>query len=104
MKKAIYTFCILCLILLWVGPAGAVDKTKKDKTPPPKEKIIKVEKDEKGKSGDQKTDNQTSRRKKTYDNFVDKNNNGIDDRSEKKVSTKKTPKEDSPKTDKPRNP
>ncbi len=76
-------FIIICLMFIWSGPAAGIDKSKKDDKPAP-EKKVQVEKKTPDKSQDKKGT------KKNYDNFVDRNNNGIDDRAEK--SSSKQPK------------
>ena len=106
MKCATLTISLVCLVLFWAGSALAVDKTKKDKVPP-KEKAVEVEKKPEAKqdrSGIDKPDNNSSRSKKNYDNFIDNNNNGIDDRAEKKTSVKKVKKDTTSTAPSPSNP
>ena len=91
-------FIIACLLIVWSGPAAAIDKSKKDDKPAP-DKKVQIEK----KNPDQAKDQKKS--KKDYDNFLDRNNNGIDDRAEKSPSKqpqkKSTPKPPPQKTTKP---
>ena len=105
MKFAFVTIMVVCLALFWAGSAMAVDKTKKGKTPVP-EKTAKIE--QKTEADPTKFDSNTSanssRSKKTYDNFIDNNNNGIDDRAEKKTSAMKVKKDTTQQSDPPANP
>lgn len=93
MKIMIKTFIILGLILVWSGPAAAIDKSKKDEKSKDS-KTVEIEK----KKPDQTTsprDSQrpnTRKKAKNYDNFIDRNNNGIDDRAEKSTPKQKQPK------------
>ncbi|MCP4567683.1 MAG: hypothetical protein GY841_08895 [FCB group bacterium] len=105
MKSVFVTITVVCLALFWAGSAMGVDKTKKDKTPPP-EKTAKIE--QKTEADPTKFDSVTSanssRSKKTYNNFIDNNNNGIDDRAEKKTSVKKVKKDTTQQSASPANP
>lgn len=92
MKKLIPYLLSLTLLVTGVSAAFAVEKKQKS-TPPPKptqqaakdssakpaEK--KTEKKSEVKSTQKPADNKKATDKK-YDNFVDKNNNGVDDRRE----------------------
>ncbi len=84
MKLLIKILFVLELLVVLSLPAAAIDKSKKDE-PSPDKKTVEVEK----KKIDQPSDTQNSQadkdhsNKKNYDNFIDRNNNGIDDRSEK---------------------
>ena len=95
MKALSLIISVLALLVFCFDPAVAVDKTKKDKTPLP-QKTTEVDKEiktDKVQISDNKPDSTASRSKKTYDSFIDSNNNGIDDRAEKKTSPQKTPKD-----------
>jgi hypothetical protein len=84
MKALIVILCILGLLVTAVSPVAAIDKSKKADPPAV----------EKKKPDQEKKDTTPTRQKKnppTYDNFIDKNNNGIDDRAEKSKSPKKEP-------------
>ena len=86
----------MAVLVAFCGDVIAVSKkTKKDTT---KTKVIKQEKPKAKKPAAPKTVTKVTKEKK-YDNFIDKNNNGIDDRKEKLVpkgaeqdKTKKTKK------------
>jgi len=71
------TILIICGLFL-VGSPFAIDKSKKDEPSPQKS-----------------TDSTkaSSASKKTYNDFIDANGNGIDDRAEKKAATSKTDKD-----------
>jgi hypothetical protein len=74
--------------ILLTCPAGAIDKTKKDTTipktkPPAVDTARKVDKAVGGQNG---SEQKASRSK--YDDFVDVNGNGIDDRAEKQSTAK----------------
>ncbi len=94
MKAMTTIIWILILSLLWVGSANSIDKTGKDsKTKKPE--VVAADKTDKSGQEDtqpQTTDQAGSRSKTTYDDFIDTNNNGIDDRAEKKAITGKTKK------------
>jgi hypothetical protein len=92
MKISIKILALVCLVLFWSAPVFAIDKSKKDES----KKTVKVDK----KKTSQSNDTQRSKKSKSYDDFVDRNNNGIDDRAEKntpKQTKKKTSKTASPK-------
>ena len=80
--------CVFCaaFLLAIAGDVLAVDKKKKD-TP------VKTEKQERPAQKKQKASREQSSERK-YDNFIDRNQNGIDDRKENlktKDAPKKTP-------------
>jgi len=90
MKNTMQTCLWLCLSLFVFGSAMAVDKTVKVDKAPKKEipttdtahrtkKVTPLDQDVTGKA----------KSPKSYDNFIDTNNNGIDDRLEKGQSTPK---------------
>ena len=84
MKRILYTILSLVILFSFCGNSLAVDKkTKKDtskskvvkqKKPAAKKPVVKTKKDVKPPT-----------KGKKYDNFIDKNKNGIDDRKEKLV-------------------
>ena len=72
----------MAVLVAFSGDVLAVSKkTKKDTT---KTKVVKQEKPKVKKPAPSKTAKKVTNEKK-YDNFIDKNNNGIDDRKEKLV-------------------
>ncbi len=90
MKKYII---IVALTVFLAGSVMGIDRAKKDPTPP--DTTQQVTQDD----NTQKTTHTKTNRE--FDNFIDKNNNGIDDRAEKNKPSqtkKKTaePKETSP--------
>lgn len=93
--KRFLTFAFCALFLLSSGgSAWAVDKKSKDNEPPSKsEEKKKPEKKPEKEPAKKPPDEPTNKpEKKKYDNFVDKNKNGIDDRREnlkRKPSAKK---------------
>lgn len=94
MKKAlIYIFAMIFLLSV-CGTVGAVDK--KDKTTPP---VTENKNQKKQDTKDKSQESKPAPTQKKYDDFVDKNNNGIDDRKE---NLKEKPSDDTPqKTTKP---
>lgn len=84
MKRLLYTLLSLAMLFSFCGEAFAVDKkTKKDTS---KSKVIKQQKPAAKKPPATKPKNvQPPAKGKKYDNFIDKNGNGIDDRKEKLV-------------------
>ena len=85
MKRLLYTLLSLVILFSFCGESFAVDKkTKKDVT---KQKVVKKQipaaKKPPAKTG--KVVKPPKGKSKKYDNFIDKNNNGIDDRKEKLV-------------------
>ena len=85
-RLLIYLLCSLFLVTA-MSPAYAVDKKKTDKS-----KTNQVDKD---KSSQNDSSSINSKPQKKYDDFIDKNQNGVDDRRENLV-----PKTDEPKSDK----
>jgi hypothetical protein len=92
MKRLLYIFLSLAMLFSFCGDAFAVNKkTKKDTTKAkvvtPKKPVVK------------KPAVKVKGKDKKYDNFIDKNKNGIDDRKEKLVpkSDKKDKKKPAPK-------
>ncbi len=91
MKNLIHIFLGFFLMAVLSAPAMGIDKKKE---PSPKKDTPTVEKQT---TQNRRTVNdskvtQNKSRKKNYDDFVDRNNNGIDDRAEKSSSPKKTEK------------
>jgi len=96
MKKYTYILVAIALVVVWAYPASAIDRSKKDNPAPKQERPVvdkPVQKQAKT-TTDGKATRNTGSRKKNYDDFVDRNNNGIDDRAEKgsKKTTPKKPK------------
>lgn len=97
MKRLLYALLSLVILFSFCGDAFAVNKkSKKDAT---KQKVVKQQKPAVKKPPAKTSKNvkpSTKGKGKKYDSFVDKNNNGIDDRKEKLVpkagkQTKKKP-------------
>jgi hypothetical protein len=88
MKRILYMAVLPVAILFLYGSAGAVDKTKKDtasiRVKPPVVDTIRTS----GKSSGEETGLDPNRSRSKYDNFIDLNNNGVDDRAEKQSPTK----------------
>jgi hypothetical protein len=84
----------VALVFLWAGTVSAADKAKKDEKPK-EQKVVQTPKPQTpsvpDSQGSQVRPGQ-GRSKDRYNDFVDANNNGIDDRVEK-VQTSKKPKE-----------
>lgn len=86
-----YMVLIAAAVIFLTGAAGAIDKTKKNtvvpRTKPPAadtgKNIDKSVREQK--VGDQKTGHSK------YDNFIDANGNGVDDRAEKQAAAKPKP-------------
>jgi len=91
MKIVIKTFLLLVIIGVLSGPALGIDRSKKEGNPQD-QKAIKIEQKKPDSSaGPQDSQgNNTRKPPKNYDNFIDSNNNGIDDRAEK-TNPKQTP-------------
>jgi len=88
MKRLVYYIAVIFLVAGLSLPAVAIDKEKKDETP---------------KDSNKTTENvKQDQSKKNYDDFVDTNKNGIDDRAEKKTTSK--PKKENPDPPKKPNP
>ena len=97
MKKYIYILIAIALMIVWANPASAIDRSKKD-SPAPKQERPAVDKPQQKpakNTSDSKATQDTGSRKKNYDDFVDRNNNGIDDRAERGSKTTKTKKPES---------
>lgn len=95
MKTSLRIMSAVVLVFLWAGTASAVDKAKKDEKPK-EQKVVQtpnphtpVAPDSQG----SQTNSGQSRSKDKYNDFIDTNNNGIDDRIEK-VQTVKKPEEE----------
>jgi len=100
MKKLVIIIGALMALIVWSDPAAAIDKSKKEK-PPQADKKVEIKKDKKD-TGRKDRVAGSHKTKKSYDDFVDRNNNGIDDRAEKATpKEKKAPKPPSQKPSKP---
>jgi hypothetical protein len=85
MKRFLYTLLSLVILFSFCGESFAVDK--KTKKEPSKQKVVKKAKPvaKKPPAKNAKAVKPTKGKGKKYDNFIDKNGNGIDDRKEKLV-------------------
>lgn len=92
------------LMALLAAPVAAIDK-KRDPSPTKKDTpTVEKRTPERSKTvNDSKATNNTSRRK-SYDDFVDRNNNGIDDRAEKSTAPKQSKTPESKKKTPPKKP
>jgi len=88
MKRTSYIAVLVVVALLLSGSAGAIDKTKRDtasvKDKPP---VVDTGQAARKPSSEKKHPDLNQSRSK-YDDFIDLNNNGIDDRAEKRCPTK----------------
>lgn len=103
MKNLIHIFLGFFLLALLSAPAMGIDKKRE---PSPKKDTPTIEKQNPKNSqtvNDSKVTTNKSR-KKNYDDFVDRNNNGIDDRAEKSSSPNKTEKPETRKKPEPTKP
>lgn len=103
MRKIVHIFVGLFLMAMLSVPAMGIDKKKE---PSPKKDTPTVEKqkiDRTRSVRDSKVTKERSR-KKNYDDFVDRNNNGIDDRAEKSTTPKKPEKPETRKKTEPEKP
>ncbi len=85
MKTLLTILIAVAMVTVLIDPASAIDRSKKDK-PKPKPERPAVDKPTNNQTRtvpDSKATKNTDSRKKNYDDFVDRNNNGIDDRVEK---------------------
>jgi hypothetical protein len=96
MKKALYIIVMVVLVAVWANPASAIDRSKKnDPSPNQKRPLVDKPSQDRGKTiPDSKAPQNKESRKKNYDDFVDRNNNGIDDRVEKSTKPSKPKKPD----------
>ncbi len=94
MRRFSYILALIVIAAFLTGPLGAIDKSKKD--PDSTRQTTPVPDQNKNKNKNQNKSQDNTR--KTYNDFIDRNNNGIDDRHEtkKKVTV---PKPDSTKKD-----
>ena len=98
MKIILKLVLAFALILLWAGPAAAIDKTKKDENPKKDQvQVDKAQKPPEQEKQQKETIGGSENTKKSYDNFIDTNNNGIDDRAESKNAPPKPQKDESSK-------
>jgi len=97
MKKYFTIILTVSIVLSLHGIATAIDKSIKETKPAVDKKAVQnnniKNKANQDSIGPKKNNN------KSFDSFIDKNSNGIDDRAEKKTATK-TNKNDSTKTEK----
>jgi hypothetical protein len=90
MKRLIHIILVCGLVLVWLGSAAAIEKSKKP-DPPSDKKPTPTLKDSTGASRSRPDSRVTPPPDgpKKFDDFIDRNNNGIDDRAEKGSTTKK---------------
>ena len=91
MKIFVNIVLTLCLMLFCLGTAGAIEKSKKDQPAPKKDsQVVRQKSPEKAQNPvDTKAAQTPAPERKNYDDFIDRNNNGIDDRAEKGATAKK---------------
>jgi hypothetical protein len=86
MKRAFIVFVCLAIMMTFLSSAEAINRSTKsndsNKKEEPKEKVVPQ------KSGETKNLHEGQKGKEKYDYFIDKNNNGIDDRLEKDKEVK----------------
>ena len=101
MNTLIKISLVFAICILWIGTASAIDKTTKKSKSSTRKNVV-VDNQNTGNQADsqfQLSNPDTGQDKKTHDDFIDANNNGIDDRAEKKTISGKT-KKDQPDTQK----
>jgi len=93
MKIFINILLTLCMALFCVGTTAAIEKSKKDQPAPKKDSQVVRQKtpDRSQNPVDSKAAPAPPPERKNYDDFIDRNNNGIDDRAEKGATVKKPP-------------
>jgi len=97
MKTVLSIITALWLLIFLTGSAMAIDKTKKDDKAP-KDRGAVIDKGRKPAAPDTqkpKSNDSGSRSKRPYDDFIDTNKNGVDDRVERAPQTQK-PKQPAP--------
>jgi hypothetical protein len=86
MNKFFIVFLSMVIMMTFLSSAEAINRSSKsndsDKKEEPKEKVVPQ------KAGGTKDKDEGQRRKEKYDYFIDRNNNGIDDRLEKDIKAK----------------
>ncbi len=89
MRHIIHIFIGIFLLAVLSAPAMGIDKKQE---PAPKKDTPTVEKrtPDRSRTVDDSKTTKVKTRKKNYDDFVDRNNNGIDDRAEKTTAPKKS--------------
>ena len=105
MRVMIKLLVIMVLVIVWSGPALGIDKSRKKDENPKDRKTVQTEKTKPVQTSAQR-DSQRSEIKKPakgFDDFIDRNNNGIDDRVEKKPP-KQAPAQPKPEGASPKNP
>ena len=90
MNIVIKTALALCLAFFLAGGAAAIDKSKKTEKPKEKTQVTtpKVSPESTSRAPEDKKV-EPDRQKNGYDDFIDRNNDGIDDRAEKGQASKK---------------
>jgi hypothetical protein len=96
MKTLSTTLLIIGLSLLLSGMASGIDKSKKTDKPKKDTSAVNIIKQDKPKAPENVKKADPPSQPKTYDNFIDRNNNGIDDRAEKSTTLKQPKKKEPP--------
>ncbi len=89
MKNLIHIFLSLLLMAMLSAPAMGIDK-KRDPSPKKDTPTVEKQTPDRSRSVNDSKVTENKSRKKNYDDFVDRNNNGIDDRAEKSSTPKKS--------------
>jgi hypothetical protein len=103
MKNLVYIFLGLFIAAVLSAPAMGIDK-KRDPSPKKDTPTVEKKTPDRSRSVDDSKTTKVKTRKKNYDDFVDRNNNGIDDRAEKSSTPKKPEKPDTRKKPEPEKP
>jgi hypothetical protein len=86
MKRTLIVFVCLAIMMTFLSSAEAINRSSKsndsDKKEEPKERVVPQ------KAGGTKDLHEGQKGKEKYDYFIDRNNNGIDDRLEKDIDAK----------------
>ena len=94
MKNVIKIILILGLTILWTGTASGIDKTQKGSSSQGSGKTTVNNQNKSTQDSQAQPDSKSSdNSRKTHDDFIDRNNNGIDDRAEKSTSSAKAKKD-----------
>jgi hypothetical protein len=90
MKRIMSCLITFIIVLSLWGNASAIEKKQKSSTPPTKTTTTKNPTPQKTtQKTEQKTPAPSTAKPKKYDDFIDKNKNGIDDRKETQQKDKK---------------
>jgi len=91
MRNFIHILLAVFLMAALSAPVMGIDK-KRDPSPQKDTQTVKQQTPDRSQTVDDSKATKVKSRKKNYDDFVDRNNNGIDDRAEKSPPPKKTEK------------